>query len=183
MYFYKLIIIVQLILWLGAVNVFAQCEYEYEEEDKFSGAKKVKTEQVKVSKGFKRDKKVKLKVKRAFFATKIKGSNKALELTLKINKGNLVMNAQNDDHLVVLLANDETIKLPMNKQAGTGDYKQKALGFEMSIEFLISDKNLAKLKKHKITDIRAKATMNGFDMEINEDAREEAKQLFHCIDK
>ncbi|MCP4443416.1 MAG: hypothetical protein GY810_31320 [Aureispira sp.] len=169
MLLFKQLIIVTLALFtITDVNA-QECKYTVEEKDKFTNkiTKELEpvllTKKVKMTPGAITNVKMTLKLengKKLFIFSFVRSSSNGPVLV----KGN---------QLILLLKNGEQITLTMTQM--TSDMNK----YVMSSPFEISDKQLALLEQHDISDIRVLPTFNPVDILV--DAKKGTAKYFHCI--
>lgn len=149
---------------------FSGIEYHYNEKDKFTGNLKFKTKPLIILKKIEPHPKT---VHRDIgFSVKFEDSTKVLCIEYVMWKGaKMIMTLAARNFVTLLLDDGSSIDLPvMGQMPNYHDYIYEH-------EFYIDEISSEILKNKKITDIRFNAQINGYDMTIPEDKREEIREL------
>lgn len=154
-------------------KLYAQdCKYKTQKIDKFTGESETETLPISLCKKLKSNT---IKISKIEMTLNKTGTVRTLTLSfIWQSKGYPMFSANYNNRLILLLDNNETVELPLRGN-GSDFIKNK-----VSTHFSISNDVFSLLKIHNITDVRAIATLNSFDFNIEDDIT--TTKIFDCIE-
>ncbi len=167
-----------LLLFLVGKDTSAQCRYEIDRIDKFTNQHENLTEELVVARKVKRKNALPLRK----ILVQLKNFNNYTTFVLKFPLTAVMSptfaDTDEESHLLLLLEDNSKLKLPLAKLMGN-----QAEGVELryATDFLLREKDIQRLKKYKITDIRVGMKVNSFDISLEKSAAKILRDYFGCM--
>jgi hypothetical protein len=153
------------------ISCFSQeCNYTKNSVDKFTGDRTIETEPILLIKQIKNDA---IFIKNVQMILRKENENRYFTLYYTVMKGSpTFMGGTNNNKLICLLDNGQTVELPMSGPISD------ILKYDRATHFTISNDIFELLLHHDIKDIRAVSSINPVDFEVE---NVKTKGYFECI--